>query len=162
MSRLREIADQLQYWLSGTSSSPLELELCASVLVAALSSLLPILACWCSSPSKPRSPDTPSPQETHQQLTQYLRLFVSAHLPAELVANISVLFYAAYDIAYTPLIVSYYGMFWLTMHGDDSADSAAVEILPYNLRAKGFTIFALTVSTSLIVNQYINPVVMDE
>lgn len=46
------------------------------------------------------------------------------------------LFYAAYDIAYTPLIVSY-----------------TLEILPYHLRAKGFTIFGLGVSISLIFNQ---------
>jgi len=53
------------------------------------------------------------------------------------------LYYAAYDIAFTPLIVSY-----------------TVEILPYNLRAKGFTIFNFMISLSLIFNQYVNPIAL--
>lgn len=53
------------------------------------------------------------------------------------------LFYAAYDLAFTPLIVSY-----------------TVEILPYALRAKGFTIFNFTISLALIFNQYVNPVAL--
>jgi sugar porter (SP) family MFS transporter len=53
------------------------------------------------------------------------------------------LYYAAYDIAYTPLIVSY-----------------TVEILPYALRAKGFTIFNFAISLSLIFNQYANPIAL--
>ncbi|EJC97789.1 hexose transporter [Fomitiporia mediterranea MF3/22] len=53
------------------------------------------------------------------------------------------LFYAAYDIAFTPLIVSY-----------------TVEILPYEIRAKGLTIFNLSVSVSLIFNQYVNPIAL--
>ncbi|KAH0835891.1 hexose transporter [Lanmaoa asiatica] len=54
------------------------------------------------------------------------------------------LFYAAYDIAFTPLIVSY-----------------TVEILPYNLRAKGFNIFNFVISVALIFNQYVNPIALD-
>ncbi|KAF8902994.1 hexose transporter [Mucidula mucida] len=54
------------------------------------------------------------------------------------------LFYAAYDIAFSPLIVSY-----------------TVEILPYPLRAKGLTVFNFTVSLALIFNQYVNPVALD-
>ncbi|PPQ71354.1 hypothetical protein CVT26_011991 [Gymnopilus dilepis] len=53
------------------------------------------------------------------------------------------LFSAFYDIAFTPLIVSY-----------------TVEILPYPLRAKGFTIFNFSISLSLIFNQYINPIAL--
>ncbi|KIK54176.1 hypothetical protein GYMLUDRAFT_48970 [Collybiopsis luxurians FD-317 M1] len=53
------------------------------------------------------------------------------------------LFYAFYDIAYTPLIVMY-----------------TVEILPYPLRAKGFTIFNFTISLALIFNQYVNPIAL--
>ncbi|KIJ49078.1 hypothetical protein M422DRAFT_777634 [Sphaerobolus stellatus SS14] len=53
------------------------------------------------------------------------------------------LFYAAYDIAFTPLIVSY-----------------TVEILPFAIRAKGFNIFNFTVSLALIFNQYVNPVAL--
>jgi len=53
------------------------------------------------------------------------------------------LFYASYDIAFTPLIVSY-----------------TVEILPYPLRAKGFVIFNFTISLSLIFNQYVNPIAL--
>ncbi|KAF8439056.1 hexose transporter [Boletus edulis BED1] len=55
------------------------------------------------------------------------------------------LFYAAYDIAFTPLIVSY-----------------TVEILPFSLRAKGFNIFSLVISVALIFNQYINPIALEK
>lgn len=54
------------------------------------------------------------------------------------------LFYAAYDIAFTPLIVSY-----------------TVEILPYHLRAKGFNLFNFVISVALIFNQYVNPIALD-
>lgn len=54
------------------------------------------------------------------------------------------LFFAAYDIAFTPLIVSY-----------------TVEILPYNIRAKGFTVFNFVISLALIFNQYVNPIAFD-
>jgi len=53
------------------------------------------------------------------------------------------LFYAAYDIAFTPLIVSY-----------------TVEILPYNIRAKGFNVFNFVISLALIFNQYVNPIAL--
>ncbi|PPQ71576.1 hypothetical protein CVT24_006431 [Panaeolus cyanescens] len=55
------------------------------------------------------------------------------------------LYYAAYDLAFTPLIVSY-----------------TVEILPYPLRAKGFVIFNFAISLSLIFNQYVNPTAMNK
>ncbi|THH04380.1 hypothetical protein EW145_g5564 [Phellinidium pouzarii] len=51
------------------------------------------------------------------------------------------LFSSAYAFAYSPLIVSY-----------------TMEILPFALRAKGYTIFAFSVSASLVFNQYINPI----
>ncbi|KAJ3491276.1 hypothetical protein NLJ89_g11353 [Agrocybe chaxingu] len=54
------------------------------------------------------------------------------------------LFYGFYDLAFTPLIVSY-----------------TVEILPYQIRAKGFTVFNFAISLSLIFNQYVNPVALD-
>ncbi|GLB42083.1 putative transporter [Lyophyllum shimeji] len=54
------------------------------------------------------------------------------------------LFYASYDLAFTPLIVSY-----------------TLEILPYPLRAKGFNIFNFAISLSLIFNQYVNPIALD-
>ncbi|TFK38070.1 hexose transporter [Crucibulum laeve] len=54
------------------------------------------------------------------------------------------LFYASYDLAFTPLIVSY-----------------TVEILPFAIRAKGFTVFNFAISLSLIFNQYVNPVALD-
>ena len=47
------------------------------------------------------------------------------------------------SIAFTPLIVTY-----------------SLEILPYNIRAKGFTIFNLTISLALIFNQYVNPIAL--
>ncbi|KAG6820918.1 hypothetical protein H0H93_009692 [Arthromyces matolae] len=54
------------------------------------------------------------------------------------------LYYAAYDLAFTPLIVTY-----------------TLEILPYNLRAKGFNVFNFCISLSLIFNQYANPIALD-
>ncbi|KDQ20220.1 hypothetical protein BOTBODRAFT_27639 [Botryobasidium botryosum FD-172 SS1] len=54
------------------------------------------------------------------------------------------LFNAAYAIAYTPLLVSY-----------------TVEILPYNIRAKGLAFMNLTVTAALVFNQYVNPVAWD-
>ncbi|KAG6839926.1 hypothetical protein C0991_010315 [Blastosporella zonata] len=54
------------------------------------------------------------------------------------------LYYAAYDIAFSPLIVSY-----------------TLEILPYQLRAKGFSVFNFAISLSLIFNQYVNPIALD-
>ena len=53
------------------------------------------------------------------------------------------LFYASYDIAFTPLIVSY-----------------TLEILPYPIRAKGYTVFSFVISLALIFNQYVNPVAL--
>jgi len=47
------------------------------------------------------------------------------------------LFNAAYDIAFSPLIVSY-----------------SIEILPYGIRAKGYNVFGLTLVVALIFNQY--------
>jgi len=49
-----------------------------------------------------------------------------------------------YSIAFTPLIVSY-----------------TIEILPYPLRAKGFTVFSFVVCLALIFNQYVNPIALD-
>jgi len=54
------------------------------------------------------------------------------------------LYYAAYDIAFSPLIVLY-----------------TVEILPYPLRAKGFNVYNLTISVALIFNQYVNPIALE-
>lgn len=50
------------------------------------------------------------------------------------------LFFAAYDIAFTPLVISY-----------------TVEILPFHLRAKGLNVFMFVVSLAVIFNQYVNP-----
>ncbi|CAA7260767.1 unnamed protein product [Cyclocybe aegerita] len=54
------------------------------------------------------------------------------------------LYYGFYDLAFTPLIVSY-----------------TVEILPFSLRAKGFTVFNFAISLSLIFNQYVNPIALN-
>jgi len=53
------------------------------------------------------------------------------------------LFYASFDIAFTPLLISY-----------------TLEILPYPIRAKGLTIFSFVASLALIFNQYVNPVAL--
>jgi len=49
-----------------------------------------------------------------------------------------------YAIAYTPLLVSY-----------------TVEILPFQIRAKGLAIMNLSVTASLVFNQYTNPIALD-
>ncbi|KAH7928916.1 general substrate transporter [Leucogyrophana mollusca] len=36
----------------------------------------------------------------------------------------------------------------------------AVEVLPFSIRAKGFTVFSFTISISLIFNQYVNPIAL--
>ncbi|KIM53690.1 hypothetical protein SCLCIDRAFT_31675 [Scleroderma citrinum Foug A] len=54
------------------------------------------------------------------------------------------LFFAAYDIAYTPLTISY-----------------TIEILPFHLRSKGYGVFGFVVILALITNQYINPFALD-
>ncbi|EJC98582.1 hexose transporter [Fomitiporia mediterranea MF3/22] len=51
------------------------------------------------------------------------------------------LYSAAYGMAYSPLITSY-----------------TLEILPFSLRAKGYTVFGFSVCASLVFNQYINPI----
>ncbi|KAJ7128570.1 general substrate transporter [Mycena epipterygia] len=53
------------------------------------------------------------------------------------------LYSAAYNLAFSPLIVTY-----------------ALEILPYNIRAKGFNVFNITISVALIFNQYVNPIAL--
>ncbi|KAH9835009.1 hexose transporter [Rhodofomes roseus] len=53
------------------------------------------------------------------------------------------LYYLFYDLAYTPLIVTY-----------------TVEIMPNSLRAKGLTVYSVGVSLALIFNQYVNPVAL--
>ena len=35
-----------------------------------------------------------------------------------------------------------------------------LEILPFSLRAKGFTVFAFSLTASLVFNQYINPIAL--
>ncbi|KAH0835887.1 hexose transporter [Lanmaoa asiatica] len=54
------------------------------------------------------------------------------------------LFSSAYALTFTPLAISY-----------------TVEILPFNLRAKGLCIFNFIVSLALIFNQYVNPIALD-
>ncbi|KAH6907064.1 hexose transporter [Coprinopsis sp. MPI-PUGE-AT-0042] len=53
------------------------------------------------------------------------------------------LYYAAYDVALSPLVVSY-----------------TVEILPYHIRAKGLALFHIVISLSLVFNQYVNPIAL--
>ncbi|KDN48792.1 hypothetical protein RSAG8_02779, partial [Rhizoctonia solani AG-8 WAC10335] len=61
-------------------------------------------------------------------------------------ANIALIFifFSFYDIAYSPLLVAY-----------------TIEILPFNIRAKGFAVMNFSVCIALIVNQYVNPVALN-
>ncbi|KAK7691062.1 hypothetical protein QCA50_006165 [Cerrena zonata] len=54
------------------------------------------------------------------------------------------IFYFFYDIAYTPMLIAY-----------------TLEILPFNIRAKGFAIMNLSVSLTLAFNQFVNPWALD-
>jgi len=53
------------------------------------------------------------------------------------------IFYMFYDLTYTPLLISY-----------------SVEILPFNIRAKGFAVMNIIVCLSLAFNQFVNPVAL--
>ncbi|KAF8578073.1 general substrate transporter [Ramaria rubella] len=55
------------------------------------------------------------------------------------------LFYAAYDIAYSPLVGAY-----------------TVEIMPFALRARGMTVYYFAISLSFIFNQYANPIALEK
>ncbi|KAG8997888.1 hypothetical protein FRB94_007391 [Tulasnella sp. JGI-2019a] len=81
---------------------------------------------------------------TCQTITSARYAITGNHAAANGVIAFIFLFYGAYDLAYTPLIVSY-----------------TVEILPYQLRAKGFTVFNFAISLSLIFNQYANPIALN-
>jgi MFS family permease len=50
------------------------------------------------------------------------------------------IFYFFYDIAYTPLIVTY-----------------SLEILPFKVRAKGFALMNITIMATVAFNQFVNP-----
>jgi len=54
------------------------------------------------------------------------------------------LYYLAYNAAWSGLLVGY-----------------TVEILPYNIRAKGMTVMFLCVDLALFFNQYVNPIALD-
>ncbi|EPT02301.1 hypothetical protein FOMPIDRAFT_59695 [Fomitopsis schrenkii] len=71
-------------------------------------------------------------------------LIAGDHQAGHAVIAFIFLFYAFYDLAFTPLIVSY-----------------TVEILPFSVRAKGFNVFNFTISVALIFNQYVNPIALD-
>ncbi|KAG9083020.1 hypothetical protein FS749_006366 [Ceratobasidium sp. UAMH 11750] len=63
---------------------------------------------------------------------------------ANLVMAAVFIFNGFYDIAYTPLLVSY-----------------TVEITPYRIRAKMFAVMNVSVTASLVFNQYVNPIALD-
>ncbi|ORY28816.1 hexose transporter [Naematelia encephala] len=54
------------------------------------------------------------------------------------------LYYAFYNLAMSPLLVSY-----------------TVEILPFRIRSKGLMVMQMCVNLSLVFNQYVNPVALD-
>lgn len=61
----------------------------------------------------------------------------------KVVIGILFMFFGFYDIAYSPLLVAY-----------------CVEILPFNIRAKGFAVMNFTIAIALVFNQYVNPVAL--
>jgi len=63
---------------------------------------------------------------------------------ANAVVGFIYIYYFFYNIAWSGLLVGY-----------------TVEILPYNIRAKGMTVVFLMVDIALFFNQYINPIALD-
>ncbi|WWC72350.1 uncharacterized protein I206_106312 [Kwoniella pini CBS 10737] len=53
------------------------------------------------------------------------------------------LYYASYNLAMSPLLVSY-----------------TVEILPFRIRSKGLMVMQMSVNASLVFNQYVNPIAL--
>ncbi|TFK96723.1 hexose transporter [Pterulicium gracile] len=82
-------------------------------------------------------------------ILQTVGLAVFSNTGADAAAHATIafifLFYAFYDIAWSPLIVTY-----------------TVEILPYQIRAKGMTFFSFVISLTLIFNQYVNPIALKD
>ena len=66
------------------------------------------------------------------------------HAAANAVVAFIFIFFIAYNTAWSGLLVGY-----------------SVEILPYNIRAKGLTVMFLSVDLALWFNQYINPIAME-
>jgi hypothetical protein len=60
------------------------------------------------------------------------------------VAAMIFIYYGFYNIALSPLLVSY-----------------TVEILPFRIRSKGLMIMQICVSASLVFNQYVNPIALE-
>ncbi|TEB33338.1 general substrate transporter [Coprinellus micaceus] len=54
------------------------------------------------------------------------------------------IFFLFYDIAYTPLLVTY-----------------SLEILPFRIRAKGFAVMNITIMATVAFNQFVNPWALD-
>jgi len=73
-------------------------------------------------------------------------LFEEKDNPSATIAFIVLIFifYMFYDLTYTPLLISY-----------------SVEILPFNIRAKGFALMNIIVCLSLAFNQFVNPVALN-
>ncbi|OCH94384.1 general substrate transporter [Obba rivulosa] len=73
-------------------------------------------------------------------------LFSSLHDAAAAKATLPFvfIFYFFYDIAYTPMLIAY-----------------TLEILPFNIRAKGFAAMNFLVSLTLAFNQFVNPWALD-
>ncbi|KAJ7650242.1 general substrate transporter [Roridomyces roridus] len=74
-------------------------------------------------------------------------IFNTWHKTAAAKATIPIifLFYAFYDLAYTPMLVAY-----------------TLEILPYTIRAKGFAVMNLVVFLTSAFNQFVNPVMLQK
>ncbi|KAL2215456.1 putative transporter [Thermoascus aurantiacus ATCC 26904] len=66
------------------------------------------------------------------------------HAAARAVVAMIYIYYVFYNTAWSGLLIGY-----------------TVEILPYNIRAKGMTIVFLMIDAALFFNQYINPIALD-
>ncbi|KAG6820962.1 hypothetical protein H0H93_009198 [Arthromyces matolae] len=77
-------------------------------------------------------------------ITNALYINFSNTAAAKATVPLIFLFYAFYNIAYSPVLVAY-----------------TLEILPYRIRAKGFAVMNLTVMLTIAFNQFINPVAIE-
>ena len=71
----------------------------------------------------------------------FFSMLPTSELPTPSICFINTPVNLRYSVAFLPLIISY-----------------TIEILPFPVRAKGFTLYSLTLSIALIFNQYVNPI----
>jgi hypothetical protein len=84
------------------------------------------------------------PKLSHLSYSPFFQNPANSPFSGNTVAACIFFYYGFYNIALSPLLVSY-----------------TVEILPFRVRSKGLMIMNLAVNCSLVFNQYANPIALD-